>query len=158
MAVEIERRFLVKSDAWRAGSEVADIRQGYIFASAEKSVRVRTFGDTGFLTVKGRHSRSGTSEFEYEIPLQDALELLELVCEQPIIQKRRHTRTEHGRVWEIDVYSGANSGLITAEVELEHADQRITLPDWVGEEVTDDPKYLNTNLYKHPYHSWQPGS
>jgi adenylate cyclase len=155
MAVELERKFLVKSDAWRGGSVPADIRQGYIFANDVKSVRVRTLGDLGFITVKSRRHGAGTNEFEYEIPIQDAGELLELACEQPIIEKRRYTREENGNKWEIDVFSGANSGLVVAEIELEHEGQEIKLPDWVGEEVTNDPKYLNSNLYKQPFHSWQ---
>jgi adenylate cyclase len=155
MAVELERKFLTKSDAWRAGAVPADIRQGYIFAEDAKSVRVRTLGDLGFITVKVRRAGSGTNEFEYEIPLQDALELLDLACAQPIIEKRRYTRTDHGHEWVIDVFGGANSGLIIAEVEFAHDDQHIELPDWVGEEVTGDPKYFNSNLFQHPFHSWQ---
>jgi adenylate cyclase len=154
MAVEVERKFLVKSDAWRPGSIPADIRQGYIFASDVKSVRVRTLGDLGFITVKARRHAAGNNEFEYEIPLEDALQILELACEQPIIEKRRYTRTEKGHTWEIDVFAGANAGLVVAEVELEHEGERVQRPEWVGEEVTGDPKYLNQNLFRKPFRSW----
>ena len=158
MAVEIERKFLVKSEAWREGAIPSDIRQGYIFAGDVKSVRVRTKDDLGFITIKSRRASTGTNEFEYEIPIEDARELLDLACEQPIIQKRRYTRTEHGRTWEIDVFGGANAGLVVAEVELEHEGQRITLPEWAGQEVTADPRYYNTNLFKRPFRSWQSGA
>ena len=155
MAIEIERKFLLKSEAWREGAVPTPIRQGYIFANDAKSVRVRTLGDLGFITVKSRRANSGTNEFEYEIPLEDARELLEVACEQPIIEKTRYARTDAGHDWSIDVFKGANSGLVLAEVELGAADESVTLPDWVGEEVTGDPRYLNANLYKQPYHSWQ---
>lgn len=154
MAVEIERKFLVTSEAWRTGASVTPIRQGYILASPEKSVRVRTKGDLGFITVKAERQGAGTNEFEYEIPLTDANELLELACEHPIIDKLRFERDEHGHRWEIDLFKGANSGLVVAEVELKSADESVDLPDWVGEEVTTDPKYLNANLFKNPYQNW----
>lgn len=155
MALEIERKFLVKSDAWREGATPTPIRQGYIFASSTKSVRVRTLDDLGFITVKTGRQGASTSEFEYEIPLTDAGELLEMACEQPIIEKTRYTRDELGHTWEIDVFKGANAGLIVAEVELEHADEPVRLPDWIGEEVTGDPRYYNSNLFQNPYHNWK---
>ena len=155
MPVEIERKFLVKSDAWREGATATPIRQGYIFADPAKNVRVRTLGDLGFITIKARRQGAGVSEFEYEIPLTDALELLDLACEQPIIEKVRYTRDDHGHTWEIDVFKAANAGLIMAEVELGHADEPVQLPDWVGREVTGDPRYYNANLFKNPYHNWK---
>jgi adenylate cyclase len=154
MAVEIERKFLVRSDAWRTGSTVTPIQQGYIMATAAKSVRVRTKGELGFITIKTKRQGAGTNEFEYEIPLSDAHELLELACEHPIIDKLRFEHNEKGHLWEIDLFKGANSGLIVAEVELKTPDEPVDLPDWVGEEVTSDPKYLNSNLFKNPYQNW----
>lgn len=155
MAIEIERKFLVKSDAWREGAIPTPIRQGYIFANPAKSVRVRTLGDLGFITVKTGRQGAGVSEFEYEIPLTDANELLELACEQPIIEKVRYTREDFGHTWEIDVFKAANAGLIMAEVELKHAAEPVRRPSWVGDEVTGDPRYYNANLFKNPYHNWQ---
>jgi CYTH domain-containing protein len=154
MAVEIERKFLVTSDAWREGASVTPIWQGYIFATPEKSVRVRTKGDLGFITIKSRRSGSGTNEFEYEIPVSDAKEILDAACEHPIIEKLRFERQDHGHRWEIDVFKAANAGLIVAEVELESANEPVELPDWVGEEVTSDPRYLNASLYQNPFQNW----
>lgn len=155
MAIEIERKFLVTSDAWRDGAVATPIRQGYILAGPSKSVRVRTREDLGFLTVKARRQGAGVSEFEYEIPLTDANELLELACEQPIIEKVRFTREDLGHTWEIDVFKAANAGLVMAEVELKHADEPVQLPNWVGQEVTSDPRYYNANLFQNPYQNWK---
>jgi adenylate cyclase len=154
MAVEIERKFLTVSEAWHAGAIPTPVKQGYIFANEHKSVRVRTMGDLGFLTVKSRRQDSGTNEFEYEIPLDDALELLEVACEQPVIEKLRYSLTDKGHDWVVDVFKGANSGLVLAEVELKAADEHVDLPDWVGEEVTADSRYYNASLYRNPFHNW----
>jgi adenylate cyclase len=155
MAIEIERKFLVKSDAWREGATAIPILQGYIFATPAKSVRVRTLGDLGFITVKSGRTGQSTNEFEYEIPLIDAKELLELACEQPTIEKIRYTREDHGHTWEIDVFKAANAGLVVAEVELARVGEPVELPSWVGEEVTGDPRYFNASLFKNPFHNWR---
>ena len=159
MGIEIERKFLVVGDEWKNAPGVA-IRQGYLCRSGGCAVRVRITQGRGMLTVKGGAGQgcSGLApvhaEFEYEIPLDDALSMLEL-AEGPVIEKTRHTLRHEGFVWEVDVFAGENQGLILAEIELERADQPFSLPPWAGPEVTDDPRYYNANLVAHPYRDWK---
>jgi CYTH domain-containing protein len=129
------------------------LRQGYLSSVQERTVRVRTAGDNAYLTIKGIAVGASRLEFEYGIPFEDAKELLNL-CEMPLIEKNRYRVEEGGVVWEIDEFLGENLGLIIAEVELESEDQTLTKPDWVGEEVTGDPRYFNANLIKKPYNRW----
>lgn len=154
MAVEIERKFLVNSDSWREDATGQRISQGYLCSSADRVIRVRVAGDRAFLTVKGPQRGATRSEYEYDIPRSDATEMLEWLCERPLIEKTRYRLTADGREWVVDEFEGENAGLIIAEVEFEREGQAITLPDWVGEEVTDEPRYLNFNLVRHPYRLW----
>lgn len=153
MGKEIERKFLVKGDGWR-GAEGTMYRQGYLSTVKERTVRVRVAGDAGYLTVKGLSEGATRTEFEYEIPLRDAEAMLDHLCERPLIEKRRHKIDYAGVTWEVDVFFGANEGLVLAEVELESEEQTVDCPPWVGQEVTDDPRYFNANLVQHPYREW----
>ncbi len=154
MATEIERKFLVKNDSWRAGASGTSFRQGYLCAEPERTVRVRLEGAQGRLTIKGKSLGISRAEFEYEISADEAAEMLETLCLRPLIEKTRY-RVEHaGRLWEVDVFHAENSGLIIAELELEAADSLFSLPDWVGTEVSADPRYFNANLVKQPYCRW----
>lgn len=154
MGIEIERKFLVSSDDWRDLAEGIDYRQGYLSTVKERTVRVRTIRDRGYVTVKGISIGASRSEYEYEIPVEDAHEMLDALCERPLIEKRRYKIPQGPVTWEVDEFFGDNRGLILAEVELESADQPLELPDWIGDEVTGDPRYFNANLIAHPYSSW----
>jgi adenylate cyclase len=154
MATEIERKFLVTSDAWRGQGTATDFRQGYLSTVKERTVRVRAAGDDGWLTIKGITTGASRTEFEYPIPVADAHAMLDELCERPIIEKTRHVVDVDGATWEIDEFDGANEGLVVAEIELTDADEDVALPDWVGDEVTDDPRYFNANLIAHPYSQW----
>jgi CYTH domain-containing protein len=152
MGKEIERKFRVIKDTWR-NVKGTRYRQGYLNSAKERNVRVRTMEDKAYLTIKGIAIGASRMEFEYEIPLQDADELLE-ICEKPLIEKTRYKVQEGGFVWEVDEFFRENQGLIVAEVELAREDQEFPKPDWVGEEVTGDPRYFNSNLIKNPYTNW----
>lgn len=154
MGKEVERKFLVKGDMWRALATGTTYRQGYLSTVKERTVRVRTIDDKGFLTIKGITIGSTRAEYEYEIPVSDANEMLDTLCEQPIIEKTRYKIPWAGLVWEIDEFFGVNKGLIVAEVELESEDQEFATPEWVGKEIADDPRYFNSNLIAHPYTQW----
>ena len=153
MALEIERKFLVNSDEWRKAEGVV-FRQGYLSTHKERTVRVRVVDSHAKLTVKGINRGAVRAEFEYDIPLEDAKELLSL-CEQPLIEKIRRRIEYEGLVWEVDEFFGENEGLVVAEVELDREDQRLAKPEWVGEEVTDDPRYYNANLISSPFKRWR---
>lgn len=153
MGKEIERKFLVSGDDWRSLGKAIRYRQGYLSSTKERVVRVRTIDDSGFLTIKGITEGLSRLEFEYDIPADDAGSLLDL-CEKPLIEKTR-TKVPIGKlVWEVDEFFGDNAGLIVAEVELEDESQSVDLPSWIGEEVSGDPRYFNSNLIKNPYTSW----
>ncbi len=154
MAQEIERKFLVKGEAWRSLARGKVCRQGYLSTVQERSVRVRVVGGTGYLTVKGPSVGARRSEYEYQIPLTDAEAMLDELCERPLIEKTRFAIPLDGLTWEVDEFAGHNRGLIVAEVELTAEDQEIRRPDWIGEEVTDDPRYFNSNLIAHPFKDW----
>ena len=154
MAVEIERKFLVVEDSWRELAEGTSYRQGYLSTVKERTVRVRTIDDKGYLTIKGITIGATRAEYEYEIPAADANEMLDTLCEQPIIEKKRYKIPRDGFTWEIDEFGGVNEGLIVAEIELESEDQAFDKPDWVGEEVTGDPRYFNSNLIATPFTAW----
>ncbi len=154
MAQEIERKFLVTSDRWRSLAQGIDYLQGYLSTVPDRTVRARIAGETGYLTIKGPTVGISRLEFEYEIPLDDAKQLLDELCEQPIIEKHRYKISFGGLVWEVDEFHGVNEGLVVAEVELESADQAIDLPDWVGEEVSGDPRYFNAALVRRPFNTW----
>lgn len=154
MGVEIERKFLVANDNWRVCGESQPYRQGYISSSKECVVRLRTVGDKGYLTVKGGSKGISRLEYEYEIPVQECLEMMEKLAAGTIIEKKRCRVEYKGSTWEIDEFEGANKGLIIAEIELEHPDQSFEKPEWLGTEVSGDPRYFNSNLAVRPYSKW----
>ncbi len=153
MALEIERKFLVKEGAWR-NEQGTKYRQGYLNSDKERTVRVRILDDKGYLTVKGISRGAVRVEYEYEIPITEAGAMLDDLCEKPLIEKIRFKIEYKGLIWEVDEFFGENLGLIVAEVELESEDQKFVKPEWLGKEVTEDPKYFNANLIHHPYSKW----
>lgn len=158
MAVEIERKFLVKNDTWKTNEQGEAIcgsvfRQGYL-SEGEATVRVRLEGAKGKLTIKGRNQGMSRLEYEYDIPADEAAEMLARLCAKPLIEKTRFVRQEGQHTWEIDVFEGDNAGLVVAEVELSAEDEHVELPHWIGEEVTSDPRYYNVNLAKTPVKDW----
>jgi adenylate cyclase len=157
MALEVERKFLVTGDAWRAGARGTLFRQGYLCNARARSVRVRVSDTEAWLTVKGETMGMVRPEFEYRIPFADADALLEL-CLQPLIEKTRYRIEYAGQLWEVDEFAAENAGLVLAEIELQEAGQQIDLPVWVGEEVTEDPRYYNANLQLYPYRQWSAGA
>jgi len=154
MGEEIERKFLVRGDAWRENATSSAFRQGFLSTEPERTVRVRVAGDRGWLTIKGINVGSRRAEYEYEIPRDDAARMLETLCTRPLIEKVRHTLVVGGHTWEIDVFEGDNAGLVVAEVELATEGEVFERPPWLGTEVTDDPRYFNSNLVHHPYKDW----
>jgi adenylate cyclase len=154
MGIEIERKFLVKNDSWRLQAEGIEYRQGYLNMDKERTVRVRTIQDKGFLAVKGITKEGTRTEYEYQIPVADAETMLDEICEKPLIEKNRYKISIGGVIWEVDEFFGENEGLIVAEVELGNKAQVFDKPAWIGEEVTGDPIYFNSNLIKHPYSKW----
>ncbi len=156
MAIEIERKFLVKGDTWRSSDQGKLYRQGYVLTQNQTTtVRVRIVGDRAYLTLKGKTQGFTREEFEYPIPLEDAQIMLENLCSRPLIEKIRYRINVANLVWEVDEFQGENQGLILAEVELISENQDFELPDWIGEEVTQDLRYYNVNLAKYPYQTWQ---
>jgi adenylate cyclase len=153
VGVEIERKFLLAGDAWRGLGEPLLLRQGYLSSDPTRVVRVRVEGDQAYLTIKGKSVGATRGEWEYPIPLQDANELLAL-CEQPLVEKWRRKVEFAGNVWEVDEFLGANLGLVVAEIELACEDQSFEQPDWIGAEVTHDPRYFNSALARHPFSAW----
>ncbi|MEA3287464.1 MAG: CYTH domain-containing protein [Candidatus Marinimicrobia bacterium] len=154
MAQEIERKFLVTATTYRELAGGIHYRQGYLNSQKERVVRIRTIDDSAFITVKGITKGATRLEYEYEISVSDANEMLNQLCEQPIIEKHRYKVALGNHVWEIDEFHGENEGLTVAEVELESEDQEYPKPDWIGEEVTGDPRYYNSNLIANPYKNW----
>jgi CYTH domain-containing protein len=154
MAVEIERKFLVQGDSWRQLASGVTYRQGYLTSAPGCTVRVRVAGEQGYITIKGATAGISRAEYEYAIPLSDATELLDTLCHRPLIEKTRYRIPQGPIVWEVDEFAGENQGLIVAEVELSDAEQIVDLPEWIGEEVSDDPRYFNANLARHPFKDW----
>ena len=152
MAVEIERKYLVMGQPWLQVPGVV-YRQGYLNRDKTRTVRVRVAGEAAFLTIKGVNVGATRAEFEYPIPLADAEALLAL-CDGPLIEKTRYLLDHAGTRWELDVFAGDNAGLVVAEVELASEDQAFAKPDWLGDEVTQDARYFNSNLAVHPYCRW----
>ncbi len=168
MGIEIERKFLVLNDLWlTSDTKGIEIKQGYLTNSSDLTVRIRVAGERGFITVKSKteklqrereqnviiNNSLSRLEFEYEIPVKDALEML-LLCKRPLIEKTRYYCTFMEFEWSIDRFEGDNQGLVVAEIELETEEQRFEKPFWVGEEVSDDPRYLNSNLIRNPFKNW----
>ena len=158
MSVEIERKFLVRDDRWKALGRGVLLRQGYLSAHPERVVRVRIEGESAMLTIKGRPVGIVRGEWEYPIPMDDARAFLDGLCERPLIEKTRYRIPHAGFVWEVDEFHGENDGLVVAEIELAVEDQAFDRPDWIGAEVTGDPRYHNSNLAKHPFSQWKAGS
>lgn len=152
MATEIERKFLVRGDAWRQGEGVCLV-QGYLNRDKARTVRVRIAGNQAFLTIKGLTSGATRAEFEYPIAPDDARQLLAM-ADGPVLEKLRHTFAHAGHTWEVDVFQGANAGLVVAEIELASEDEVFARPDWLGNEVTHDARYFNVNLIAHPWSQW----
>lgn len=168
MGIEIERKFLVLNDLWLTSDiKRVEIKQGYLTNSSELAVRIRVAGERGFITVKSKREKTQKEigqnviidnslsrlEFEYEIPVKDALEMF-LLCKRPLIEKIRYYCTFMGFEWCIDRFEGDNQGLVVAEIELETEEQKFEKPCWVGEEVSNDPRYLNSNLISNPFKNW----
>ena len=155
MAKEIERKYLVKGDAWRKLAQGVHYRQGYLNSTKERTVRIRTVGEKAVITVKGPTIGVTRMEFEYPIPFSDCVTMLENLAEQPIIEKTRYIIPMGSFTWEIDEFFGAKAGLIVAEIELPSEDTPFEKPDWIGEEVSGDPRYFNSNLVAHPFSTWE---
>ena len=155
MALEIERKFLVKGDFKTSASKSVRIIQGYLCSVPERTVRVRVKGDCGFITVKGLGSESGASRFEWEkeIPADEALDLLK-ICEPGVIDKTRYLVEAGEHVFEVDEFYGDNEGLVVAEVELSSSDEEFEHPDFIGNEVTGDRRYYNSSLTRMPFKYW----
>lgn len=155
MALEIERKFLVKGDFRNDVAEAVHIVQGYISALTERTVRIRIRGDRGYITIKGKADSSGLVRYEWEkeIPLSEAEELL-LLCEPGVIEKTRHIIKAGKHLFEVDEFHGKNEGLIIAEIELSSADEQFRKPSWLGKEVTSESKYYNSSLSRKPFKNW----
>ena len=155
MALEVERKFLIAGDFKSFAKKSVRITQGYISSAPERTVRIRIKGEKGFITIKGIGSASGVSRYEWEmeIPLAEALDLLQ-ICEPGVIDKTRYLIEDGRHTFEVDEYYGDNEGLIVAEVELSSEDEAFSKPEWLGEEVTGDVKYYNSMLMKNPYKNW----
>jgi adenylate cyclase len=152
MATEIERKFLVTGTAWRQCPGVP-FSQGYLNRDKERTVRVRVAGNQAFLTIKGITRGATRPEFEYEIPIADAEQLLKL-SDGPLVEKVRRIVVHEGSTWEVDEFLGENAGLVVAEIELETESQAFTRPQWLGREVTEDSRYFNSSLATFPYSKW----
>ena len=154
MATEIERKFLVRDSSWQDQAyRSTPMRQGYLVSDEIRSVRVRIAGDKAQINIKSGTLGVSRSEFEYAIPLDDAREILAALCGAKV-EKVRHLVRYGGLVWEIDVFEGDNAGLVVAEVELDAADQAIDMPPWAGQDVSEDLRYYNSELARHPYKDW----
>ena len=152
--MEIERKFLVLNEDWKVGATGTFLHQGYLNRHPQRSVRVRVKGQQAFLTIKGMVSEISRFEYEYPIPLADAQHMLKELCEPPTLEKTRYLVKYEGMCWEIDEFHGENVGLVVAEIELENEEQPFAKPPWLGEEVSQDSRYLNINLSRHPYCQW----
>lgn len=156
MATEIERKFLVSDDSWRNDADDGTLyRQGYLSTGGSCAIRVRVAGTRAYLSIKSASSGISRAEFDYTIPLADAESILNDLCIRPPIEKTRYLVRYGEHVWEIDVFAGENAGLVLAEVELKHEDERFEHPVWVGKEVSEDERYYNAYLAEHPYRHWK---
>jgi adenylate cyclase len=155
MGIEIERKFLPNGDGWRGLGEATLMRQGYLTSDPVRTVRVRIEGERAVITIKSKSTGATRGEWEYEIPVPDAAELLDRLCEQPLVEKVRHRIDYLGHTWEVDEFQGENAGLVVAEIELGSEDEAFEKPDWIGREVTGDPRYYNSSLIRLPYSKWK---
>jgi CYTH domain-containing protein len=156
MGLEIERKFLVKWQEWQNIEKPPGVfyKQGYIVNEKDKNIRIRIAGNKAFLTIKGKTSGFSKPEFEYEIPVSEAEQLLSLFTENSI-EKIRYKISFDGKIWEVDVFTGENEGLVVAEIELQSETEIFLLPEWAGDEVTEDTRYYNANLINYPYKKWE---
>ena len=154
MGVEIERKFLLAGDGWRELGEPVLLRQGYLSADPARVVRVRIQGEAAFLTIKGKSQGATRAEWEYPIPVPEAAELLDTLCQAPLIEKYRRRIPAGAHVWEVDEFLGANAGLVVAEIELASENEPFEKPEWIGAEVTHEARYFNSNLIRQPYCTW----
>jgi len=155
MAIEIEHKFLMAGNDWREHiTRSVKYRQGYLSSQATSCIRVRISDECAWLNIKSATVGTHRHEYEYEIPLLDANEIINMLCRKPIIEKTCHFVTNDGNTWEIDEFDGDNQGLIIAEIELSEIGKTFSKPQWIGEEVTHDLRYYNNNLAIHPYSEW----
>lgn len=154
MAKEIERKFLIKRELWQPQSQGVEIRQGYLSLDPERTVRVRTKGAKGYLTIKGKNQGISRTELEYEIPYEEACQMLEELCLRPLVEKTRYLEQHGQQLWEIDIFAGDNEGLAVAEAELPSEDTALALPIWIDREVSGEARYYNSNLIRLPYKNW----
>ena len=156
MGREIERKFLIKPSEWAKLDKPGGkhLRQGYLVSDPNKTIRVRTTDDNAWITIKGISVGASRLEYEYQIPLGEGLELLDNFAEAEL-EKLRYEIHHQEKLWEVDVFLGDNNGLIVAEIELDSEDEKFELPEWVAEEVTQEKKYYNSNLTKHPFKLWK---
>lgn len=155
MPTEIERKFLVKSQAYKSLGKGEYVHQGFLSTEKERVVRVRIKGEKAWITIKGISEGASRAEFEYEIPPDDGKYMLEYLCEKPTIEKHRYLVPFAGFSWEIDEFHGENEGLVIAEIELPSEGTEFEMPEWAGEEVTSDARYYNANLVKNPFKNWK---
>ena len=154
MAKEIERKFLIKRELWQPQRPGVEIRQGYLSLDPERTVRVRTKGAKGYLTIKGKNQGISRTELEYEIPYEEASQMLEELCLHPLVEKTRYLEQHGQQLWEIDIFAGDNEGLAVAEAELSSEDTALVLPIWIYREVSGEARYYNSSLIKLPYKNW----
>jgi adenylate cyclase len=154
MPKEIERKFLIDLNLLVLPASGEIIKQGYIQTASKTVVRVRRYGEKAFLTLKGENKGASRSEFEYEIPVVEAETILIELCQKPFIAKTRYCINVGKHIWEIDIFSGENEGLILAEIELSSETEAFEIPNWVTLEVTNDSRYYNSNLVNSPFKSW----
>lgn len=155
MAKEIERKFLVSEQSYRSLAKPIPIRQGFLYNMPEMVARVRIIGDGAFLAIKGQDTGITRDEFEYPIPIADALHMLEHLCIKPLIEKIRYRVMHEGNAWDVDEFLEENAGLVVAEIELKDEGQAFKKPPWIGREVTGDPRYYNASLVRHPFREWK---
>lgn len=155
MGIEIERKFLLRNDDWRAEADTGTrMRQGYFAGPQRASIRVRIEGESANLNIKSAELGIRRLEFEYPVPLAEAEQMLDSLCEGPLVEKTRYRLVHAGFTWEVDVFAGDNAGLVVAEIELPAEDSVFEKPDWLGDEVSADPRYYNVSLVTHPYCDW----
>lgn len=155
LATEIERKFTIKNDSWRKNIDKSQrYVQGYLAGNERASVRIRIAGEQANINIKSATLGIFRQEYEYPLPLEDAQKMLADLCEKPVIDKVRHFVTHAGKVWEIDEFSGENEGLIVAEIELNAIEEAFEIPDWADKDVSDDKRYYNVSLVKHPFKDW----
>ena len=155
MGIEIERKYLVHNREWEILAQKSfELRQGYLSSSPDKTIRIRCSGDEAWITLKNKAHNGLRKEFEYAIPLHDAIEMLHEWAADSLVHKTRYHVPFGGYLWEVDVFHGANEGLILAEIELPSVDTAFEKPSWLGEDVTEDHRYSNSNLSQHPFQSW----